>query len=214
MISPGRAARVRFGLSVAAIVGGVGVLEWYAFTRGFRLNDRLPAVKLGAGPFVGTWHFRLTALIIPALAIAIAGVWFLPVIVERWRARHAIVLVSAMAAGFALVLAASDGWSAVIAPVTDTTEYWAGIAKARPAGDYLTTFLARQGGYSVHVRGHPPGFTLLLLLLRWADLGSAWAAAALSFIGVAMAVAAVGFTVWRIGGPEVFRRTLPFLAFA
>ncbi|MCU1397713.1 MAG: hypothetical protein JWN62_822 [Acidimicrobiales bacterium] len=206
--------RVPYGLTVTAVVGGLGVLEWYGFTRGFRLNDRLPAVKLGAGPFVGSWDFRLTALVIPAVAIAAVGVWILPLIVERWRAWRAIGVVAVAAAGFALALAASDGWAAVIAPVTDTTEYWSGIAKAKPAGSYLTTFLARQPGYSVHVRGHPPGFTLLLLLLRWADLGSAWAAAALSFIGVALAVAAVGFTVWRISGPDTLRRVLPFLAFA
>ncbi|MEP6658445.1 MAG: hypothetical protein ABJD24_00840, partial [Acidimicrobiales bacterium] len=121
---------------------------------------------------------------------------------------------SLTATAFALLLAASDGWSAVVRPVIDPTEYWAGVAGARPAGRYLRTFIEHQKFYSVHVRGHPPGFMLLLFMLRWAGLGGPWFAAALSYVGVGVAVAAVAFTVWRVAGVEAMRRSLPFLALA
>ncbi len=205
--------RVRAAATLVA-AGVLGVLEWYAFTRGWRLDREHPEVKLGAGPLVGSWELRLTALVIPVVVIAVLAVWWLPRISRRWGPWRAIGATAVVAMAFTVALAATDGWSAVIAPVIDKTEYWAGLAKARPAGNYLSTFLERQKFYSVHVRGHPPGFTLLLLSMRWIGLGSAWAAAAVSFLGVGLAVGAVGFTVWRIAGVDALRRALPFLALA
>ena len=208
-----RARRARIAATVAAACA-LGILEWYAFTRGDRLSRKHPEVKLGAGPFVGSWELRITALVIPVVVVGAVGVWVLPRVASRWGPWRAIAATAVAAMGFALALAATDGWSAVIKPVTDTTEYWAGIAKARPAGNYIATFLERQKFYSVHVRGHPPGFTLVLLFLREIGLGSAWAAAAVSFLGVGLTVGAVGYTVWRISGIDALRRALPFLAFA
>lgn len=206
-------ARARIAGSIGALVG-LAVLEWYAFTRGDELSRAQPASKLGAGPFVGSWDLRLTALVIPAIAVAIIAIAVLPKAAAQLTPRRAIVLTASVAVVFAVALAASDGWSAIIRPVVDKTEYWAGTAHARPAGNYLRTFLTRQKFYSVHVRGHPPGFTLLLLAIRRLGLGSAWAAAGVSFLGVGSSVGAVGFTVWRISGTEALRRALPFLALA
>lgn len=205
--------RARTAATLVA-AGVLGVLEWYAFTRGWRLDREHPEVKLGAGPLVGSWELRLTALVIPVAMIATVAVWWLPRIAQRWGPRGAIGATALFAMGFALALAATDGWSAVIAPVIDKTEYWAGIARARPAGNYLSTYLERQKFYSVHVRGHPPGFTLVLLFMRSVGLGSAWAAAAVSFLGIGLAVGAVAFTVSRISGLDALRRALPFLALA
>jgi hypothetical protein len=199
--------------SVLALAG-LGALEWYAFTRGNALQRDHPEVKLGAGPFVGSWDLRVTALVLPAVAIAAAAVWALPALARRLVPWRAIAATATIAAVFALALAATDGWSAVLKPVTHPTEYWSGVAKAGPAGEYLRTFLARQKFASVHVRGHPPGFVLLLIGLRELSLGAAWVAGALSFLGVAMTVGAVGFTVWRISGAEALQRSLPFLALA
>jgi len=202
---------------IAVVVGALaclGALEWYAFVAGNRLTARHPAVKLGAGPFVGSWDLRLSPMIIPAIAIAIGAVVVLPRVADRLGPRRAIAATALVAIAFVVALAASDGWSAVIKPVIDKTEYFAGVAKARPASDYLRTFIDRQKFYSVHVRGHPPGFTLLLLFLRWLCLGSAWWAAGLSFAGVGFVVAGVGFVLHRLAGPIALRRSLPFLALA
>ena len=206
-----RRARIAVGGGAAAALCG---LEWYAFVAGNRLTARHPAVKLGAGPFVGSWDLRLSLMIIPAIVIAAGAVVALPRAAESLGPRRAIAATVILAIAFVVALAASDGWSALIRSVIDKTEYFADVAKARPAGDYLRTFLDRQKYYSVHVRGHPPGFPLLLLFMRWLHLGSAWWAAGLSFAGVGAAVAGIGFTVHRLAGPTAFRRSLPFLALA
>ena len=189
-------------------------LQWYAFSEGFRLQRDNRAVKLGAGPLVGAWDLRLSPMVAPAIVVAAASVIALPRLVRTLSVRSALGVTAFAAAAFAVALAASDGWSTLIAPVIHPTEYWAGLPRGGSASEYLSTFLDRQQSYSVHVRGHPPGFPLLLQLLRSVGLGSAWWAAALSFIGVAMSVGAVGWTVHRLAGDEPFRRALPFLALA
>ena len=159
--------RVRTAATVVA-AGALGVLEWYAFTRGWRLDHEHPEVKLGAGPLVGSWELRLTALVIPAVVIAATAVWWLPRISERWGPWRAIGATAVVAMAFTVALAATDGWSAVIAPVIDKTEYWAGIAKARPAGNYLSTFLERQQFYTP--RGEGSEARVKERLERWAAL--------------------------------------------
>jgi methylthioxylose transferase len=131
--------------------------------------------------------------------------------VRPWTA---ISVTAAAGAVFAVLLAAADGWQAVVAPARDRTEYWPGIAGAKPAGQYLRHFLADQGTYSIHVQGHPPGMTLLLLGARALGLGSAWFVVGLAVLGTGLAVAAVADSVRRLFGTEAMRSTLPFLVLA
>ncbi len=207
-----RVAR-RSGVIAAALLA-LAAVERYAFVEGWRLQRQNSAIKLGAGPFVGSWDLRLSAMAIPAIVIGLSAAAGLPHLIHRLSPWRSMLLTAMVAASFVLALAASDGWAQILRPVTDPTEYWAGVAKARPASDYLRTFLDRQKFYAVHVRGHPPGFMLILLLLRWVGLASAWFVAALSYFGVALSVVSVGFTVWRVAGRESLRRALPFLGIA
>jgi hypothetical protein len=208
-----RCARPRWLFTVIAI-GALAWCEVYAFREGWRLQRAHPKVKLGAGPLVGSFDWRWSLRLLPAITIALVAVVVLPSLVRRVGARAGILSTAFAATAFAWALAASDGWSVVIRPVIDPTEYWQGTAKAVPAWRYLRTFLERQSTYSVHVRGHPPGFPMLLILLRWCGLGSAWFAAVLSFAGIALTVCGVGFCVHRLAGRESMVRCLPFLALA
>ncbi len=201
-----------FGAGLAAV--GLLALEWYAFAEGFRLQRENPAVKLGAGPLVGSWDLRLSPMLIPAVLIAAGAAVALPHLARRISPWRALALTGLIAAAFAFALAASDGWSGILGPVTHPTEYWAGVAEARPASHYVRTYIERQKFYSVHVRGHPPGFMLVLLFLRWVGLVSAWFAGLLSFLGVMLSVVSVGFTVKRVAGTATLERALPFLALA
>ena len=204
-------------LRIAATALFAGALVWleiYSFREGWRLQREEPRIKLGAGPFVGSWDWRWSLKLVPAITIALVAVIGLPHLARRARARVSVAVTALTAAVFAWALAASDGWSAVIAPVVDRTEYWLGAKGAVPAGEYLRTYLERQASYSVHVRGHPPGFPLLLIGMRRIGLGSAWAAAAVSYLGIALTVAAVAWTVHRLAGRAAMVRALPFLALA
>ncbi len=212
-----RSRRLRIvGIAIFTTVFAVLLtwLEVYAFREGWRLQRSDPRIKLGAGPFVGSWDWRWSLKLVPAITIAAIAAVGLPVLAGRVRARISVAGTAVTAAVFAWGLAASDGWSTVIAPVTDRTEYWLGARTALPAGEYLRTYIDRQASYSVHVRGHPPGFSLLLIGMRRAGLGTAWAAAALSYLGIAATVIAVAWTVHRLAGRRAMVHALPFLALA
>ncbi len=205
--------RVRVALVVVAVVA-LAILEVQAFREGWRLQRAQPRFKIGAGPIVGSWDWRWSWRLVPAITIAAAAVVALPRLARRTSARVSVIATATVAAVFAWALAASDGWHAVIKPVIDPTEYWAGARHAPSPLTYVRTYLADQASYSVHVRGHPPGFSLLLIVMRDVGLGSAWASAALSYLGIAMAVVAVAFCVHRLAGPQAMVRMLPFLALA
>ena len=62
------------------------------------------------------------------------------------------------------------------------TEYLANLATAPPAGEFVRTFVDEIDRYSVHVRGHPPGFVLVLKLLDAVGLGGVWPMVVLSIV--------------------------------
>ena len=209
-----RTERLRSPVRWLLVVAVIGILERYAFREGWRLQRDHPEVKLGAGPFVGSWHWRFGVRMLPSIGLGALAVLGLPAIARRFRPVFAVAITSAVATAFALLLAASDGWSAVTAPVADPTEYWVGVEYSRPAGLYLRTFIERQKFYTVHVRGHPPGFMLLLKAVAHVGFARPRAAAVISYVGVAITVAGVSFVVHRVGGSEALRSCLPFLALA
>ncbi|MEO6157484.1 MAG: hypothetical protein ABIQ39_07615, partial [Ilumatobacteraceae bacterium] len=93
----------------------------------------------------------------------------------------------------------------------DKTEYYANLAKTPPWSRFLETFVHDLGRYSVHVRGHPPGFTVLLKVIAGIGLHGAWPVVALSVIGVATTPIFVLVTVHRLAGAVWVRRAAPFL---
>lgn len=201
-------------MATALLVVAAGAATAYAFVEGRALAKAHYEIKLDAAPFVGMWKWRIGPRLLLSVAVAAVAIAVLPAAAQRIRVRWLVVLCALFNALFAFVLAASDGWRAVIGPVVDPTEYWIGVKTADPFSLFLRTY-ARQGLYfTVHVRGHPPGMMLLLILMRPLGLHSPWAAAALSFIGCGVTVIAVSVTVWRLVGVEAARRAAPLLAIA
>jgi hypothetical protein len=60
------------------------------------------------------------------------------------------------------------------------TEYLANLPITGPAGDFIRNSLVNIGDYSVHVRGHPSGFIVLLKFLDAIGLGGSWPVVAIS----------------------------------
>ena len=175
-----------------------------------------PRVKLGAAPLVGSWRWRPGLGSLLPLAVGAIAVVALPRLVARARFLVAAAATAVTAVLFTLALAASDGWSRVLDPVVHPTEYWANLATLPPAGEMLqqygtVDFLLK---YSVHAKGHPPAFFLLLKALASIGLGHPWVTGALSYLGVAMLPIAILITVRAIATEEVARATAPFLALA
>ncbi|MCP9976915.1 hypothetical protein [Actinomadura madurae] len=191
------------GIAAAFAVG------WYLRRAGLATEDRLPPLHARARGWPLTWQM------LPGAAVAAAAVAALPVLAARlpWRALPPVAW--AGAALWTVALAVSGGWGAPAAPLDAPTEYPAGLAQLRPDPLlWLQTFTERLGGYTTHVRGHPPMPMLVLWALEKAGFaGTGWAAAFIIAAGTS-AVAAIAVTVRCVAGERAARAALPFLVLA
>ncbi|WP_242895280.1 hypothetical protein [Actinomadura litoris] len=207
---PSRRA-VRAGAVVVWAAGIVAAFAvgWHLRRAGLATEDALPPLHARLRDRPPTWGM------LPALAVAAAGVAVLPPLASRlpWRALPPVAW--AGAALWAVALAVVDGPGALAGPLDAPTEYPAGLAQLRPdPAEWLRTFTERLGGYTTHVRGHPPLPMLVLWLLERAGLaGTGWAAALVVAAG-SSAAAAIAVTVRELAGERAARAAVPFLVLA
>jgi methylthioxylose transferase len=187
---------------------------------GSRYQAQTPEIFLGAAPFVGRnfrdgWDWRIgwglvgAAFVAVAAATAVITGWWWRVTVPR------VVVASSFGAGlFATMLALLDGPDGVLFGATQSTEYLVNVPTAPPAGTFVRGFVAHIDVYSVHVRGHPPGFLLVLEAMDAVGLGGAWATAGLSILATCALPAGVLVAVWATAGAEWVRRAAPLLVVA
>lgn len=193
---------------------------WWSVVEGRarqRTNSRL---NLGAAPLVGrdemdgwVWRFGWSLVGAGLLALLVivtcrAGWWW------RVRQRWVLVATSLGSMGFATLLALSDGVDGLRYGAEHKTEYLANLATAPPAGEFVRTFVDEIDRYSVHVRGHPPGFVLVLKFLDAVGLSGVWPVVALSIVGTGVTAAGVLLAVRSVAGDEWMRRAAPLLIVA
>lgn len=171
-----------------------------------------------APPFVG--HLRLHVSVGTVVAVLVATLVVVcgPAFARSARWGVLLLLGWVVTAAFAVALATTDGWSAVTAPLQGEHDYLGVVPLVRDdPGAFLRTFTDRALDYPIHVRGHPPGFPLLLAGMDRVGLGGAgWAAALVIGVG-ASAVVAVAITVRALAdgpGQDVVRRALPAVVLA
>ncbi len=201
--------------TVLLFAAAVALVGW-SVVWGRRLQRRAPEIKLGAAPLVGrdpldSWDWRAHWQLALPIAVALAVISFAPAALERWRLRWITVATGLGAAAFAVSLALLDGSDGLFHGATDTTEYYANLAKTPAWRTFLKTFVDHLGRYSVHVRGHPPGFTLVLKTVAGIGVHGAWPVVALSVIGTAVTPMFVLVTTHRLAGATWARRSAPFL---
>jgi hypothetical protein len=187
---------------------------------GIRLQRETPEVFLGAAPLVGqdpkhgwAWRFSWSlvgaAALGAAVAMAAAADWW-----WRLRTRTIVPLTAAGAALFAVLLALTDGREGLLLGAVHPTEYLANLDIMPSAGEFVRRFVDDIDRYSVHVRGHPPGFVVLLAALDSVGLRGGWPVVGLSVAGTALTPAGVLVAVWAVGGVEWVRRCAPLLVVA
>lgn len=210
-----RQSRGRTALTVSLFAVATGLVA-LSVIWGRRLQSRQPEIMLGAAPFVGRnphdgwdWriHWQLSIPIVIACIVVIAA----PIVIDRWRLRWITLATGLTAGAFAVALALGDGADGLFYGATHPTEYYANLPKTPEWRSFLSSFLDRLPHYSVHVRGHPPGFTLVLKAIAAIGLHGAWPVVALSIIGVVTTPIAVLITVHRLAGPSWVRRAAPFM---
>ncbi len=185
---------------------------------GRQLQSESPEVFLGAAPLVGQdprdgWDWRFGWSLVGAGTVAAGLVWC--VWSGRWStwSTRAVNLVTALAAGaFAVLLALIDGRMGILRGADHKTEYLANLDIAPPASAFIRNFVVDIHQYSVHVRGHPPGFVLLLKFIDTAGLTGAWPVVALSVIATMTMPLAVLCAVRTVADDDWARRIAPLLA--
>jgi methylthioxylose transferase len=199
--------------AVAIIVVAVAIVV-FGLIVGTRLNSEHPLIKLGAGPLVGAWRWRFGWRTLPPICIAVAVVWLGIERAAQTSWNRLLIFVGATTSAFTIALAATDGRQGLLGPVEHPTEYWAQVKTFGNTRQFVETYLDRLNGYSVHLRGHPPGFAMLLLTLRHLGLGSAWVAGMVSWLAAGMTAVFVLVTVRRFTDERTARLLAPFLVVA
>jgi methylthioxylose transferase len=187
---------------------------------GARLQAETPEMRLGAAPLVGRdetdgWDWRFGWGLVGAGAVA--GVVILAGLQRWWwevSLRLLVPLISISAAAFAVLLALADGSDGLLQGAVHPTEYLVSLGETPPAGAFLRGFVADLGGYSVHVRGHPPGFMLILKALDAVGLSGGWPVVGLLIVATALMPAGVLVGVWAAAGEQWVRRSAPLLVVA
>ncbi len=207
-------------LLVVALYAGVASAFYVSVDWGRNLQRDAPEIFLGAAPLVGrnfrdSWEWRFGWGLVGAgivamvwIALAARG-WF-----DRARLRVVVLTTGVVAGIFATLLALTDGRDGVFFGVEDDTEYLANLSITPPAGDFVRNFVVDIDNYSVHVRGHPPGFVVLLKTLDALWLGGAWPVMLITLVSTVLLPIGVLIAVWAVAGPSLVRRSAPFLVVA
>jgi hypothetical protein len=216
---PARSGRLLRRVALSPWPWAAGVIA-VSVRWGIELQRESPEVFLGAAPLVGKsfrdgWEWRFSWSLVAAAALGVL------VVVATWRGwwwrlpTRAIVPLTAIGAAlFAVLLALSDGRDGLLGGAVHPTEYLANLEIMPPTGEFVRRFVDDIDRYSVHVRGHPPGFVVLLAAIDSIGLSGGWPVVGLSIAGTAMAPAGVLVAVWATGGVEWVRRCAPVLIVA
>lgn len=187
---------------------------------GRELQRTAPEIFLGAAPLVGRnfrdgWDWRFgsglvgAAIVAAIVIVAAATRWY-----ERVRLRF-VMLATGMGTGlFAVFLALTDGTDGVLYGAEHDTEYLANLDRMPALGEFVRTYVERIDEYTVHARGHPPGFLVLLSLMDSAGIAGPWTVAMLSVLSTALLPVAVLVAVWAVADGVWVRRVAPFLVVA
>jgi hypothetical protein len=212
-IARSRGVRTRGGWLLAVALAAWALVALAGHLLGAALDARDPLVHIGAAPFVGTFDLRWSARAWPALALGAAAIAAAPALAPALRWRALLVTCWAAAAGWAVALAATDGWSAIAAPLRSRYEQLTAVPLVGSPGHFLATFTKLLPSYATHVRGHPPGGVLVLWGLDAIGLGGATAAALLAIAVGALTAPAVLVAVRALAGEVQARAAAPFVVF-
>lgn len=206
-------------VAVPSMRAWIAPLGWVAIVVaghlvGQAIYDRDPLDRIGAPPLVGSYDLRIGAALLPAVALAALALVHAPALAQRLRWGRLLVATWAGAGAWAVALAASGGLGAIAAPLRTRYEYLAAVPLVGDPGRFLHGFVTALPTYPTHVKGHPPGFVLVLWALDRIGLGGAEVAAALVVAAGAFAVPAALVALRATAGESDARRAAPYVAFA
>ena len=138
------------------VVVAAAVVGWALLEAGVRLI--LPSPPLHAARVS-----RIGPLLVIPIVVAVVLVRWAPTLAGRLRWSHLLLAAGLATICWGVALAMVDGPGGITRGLSWHYEYPADVAKV---GDDLGTFLRhftdRIGEFEIHVRGHPPGFLVVL----------------------------------------------------
>jgi methylthioxylose transferase len=189
---------------------------WWSIARGaiFRTDEQLRLdVKVEAAPLVGRWIWQPTLGLILPFVIGVVTIWKFGSIARRLSFARASILAGILCGGFAVTLAGAQGWSKIMDPVVDPSEYWVNLDVLPPMTETVRRWSDWQFllDYTVHLKGHPPGFILLLQALERMGLGQPWVVAMLCWLGLAAVAPGMMSCVRHLTDEDTALTVAPFL---
>ena len=198
--------------AIAVLTVWAGVIV-AGYRLGYALYSQDFRVHIGNAPLVGSQDVRISWRLAAAVLLAAGAVSFGPTLAARLRWPALLLASWAGAAAWAAALAAGDGLGALRAPLQARYEYLAAVDRVGSAGAFLSSFADTLATYPTHVKGHPPGFLLLLATLDGIGLGGAAVAAALVIGAGALTAPAALVAVRALADERAARAAAPFLVF-
>lgn len=154
-----------------------------------------------------------------AIVLGVLALLFAVRIASSLRWRLLGPLSTAAAVGWTSSLALIDGWQRGWAGRLATSdEYLHDLPKIGDVGPFIRGFSShildyQPGSWTTHVSSHPPGATLIFLVLDRIGLGGGgWAGGLVVAVGSSAGIA-VCLTVRALGAPVAARRIVPFAVF-
>lgn len=200
-------------ISAALLLVAVASTVGYALLRsGVPLNLQSPPLFARFVPHVGPGTpFAVT--------LGILAVLFAPRLATRWTWRRLSSAGAIAAIGWTSSLALIDGWQQGWAGRLATdTEYLHDLPRIDSVATFLRTFTThildfQPGSWTTHVSSHPPGATLVFIVLQRIGLGGGgWAGALVILVGSTSGIA-VCTTIRTLGAPLASRHLMPFAVF-
>ncbi len=176
-------------------------------------------VRVHWPPLHAVWGPRFDARLVPAVALAVLLVLWLPGFARRAGWGLAVLGTTAASWTWTMALALSDGPYGLSRVTERSSEYPATARTITDVPGFLDEFISRipvsaADNWPIHVAGHPPGAVLPFVGLdRLGVTDPFWIAVVLVTVG-ATAVAAVLLTIDELGGRDLARRAAPWLALA
>jgi hypothetical protein len=202
-------------MAVAAAIALVAVacaVGYALLDAGVPLNLQAPPLFSRVMPHLGIGSPFAITLGILGMIYAVRISASLP-----WRRLGPLAVVAAIAWTSSLALV--DGWQrGWVDRLTTDNEYLHDLPRIGGVGEFLRGFTShildfQPGSWTTHVSSHPPGATLVFLVLDRIGLGGGgWAGAVVIAVGSSAGVA-VCLTVRDLGAPDAARRILPFAVF-
>jgi methylthioxylose transferase len=207
----------KFGRTRFVALGAlaIGTLLW-SIDRGtpYRTDElKILDVKVQAAPLVGQWKWHAHWGLVLPLLIGIVTLWVLPNRTKNVSFGKVSVLTGVLTGAFSVTLAGADGWARIMDPVVHNSEYWFNLDTLPGMAETIRSWSVEDFllSYSVHLRGHPPGFILVLQLLEKVATVQPWMVATLIWLSIGAVAPAVMASVERLADEQTARAVAPFL---